>query len=79
MNIADAVSAPRLHHQWLPDVITVERNGFPATTVTALEKMGHRVRLGGEQGTAHSIMVDARGVRHGAADRRDSDAGAVGH
>jgi len=80
MRVADAVSAPRLHHQWLPDVITVERGGLPAETVAALERMGYRVKWGESQGTAHSITVDARtGTRYGAADRRDTDAGAAGY
>lgn len=79
MPVQDAVNAPRLHHQWLPNVITMERSGTPAATVTALEAMGHIVRLGGNQGTAHSIFVNAKGVRQGAADPRDRDAGAIGH
>lgn len=79
MPVQDAVNAPRLHHQWLPNVITMERNGTPPETVKALEAMGHTVRLGGNQGTAHSIFVNAKGVRQGAADPRDRDAGAIGH
>jgi gamma-glutamyltranspeptidase / glutathione hydrolase len=79
MPIEDAVAAPRFHHQWLPDRISVEADGLPAETVTALEAMGHQVRMGGRQGTAHSIQVDvATGVRTGAADPRDRDAGAAG-
>ena len=31
MNVADAVAAPRIHHQWLPDELRVER-GFSADT-----------------------------------------------
>ncbi|MEO7458159.1 MAG: gamma-glutamyltransferase [Gemmatimonadaceae bacterium] len=79
MSIADAVATPRLHHQWLPDVITVERNGYSPETISALEKLGYKVRVGGVQGTAHSIMIGADGMRQGAADRRDSDAGAAGY
>ena len=79
MPVQDAVNAPRLHHQWLPNVITMERAGTPAATVKALEAMGHTVRLGGPQGTAHSIFVSATGRRQGAADPRDRDARAVGH
>ena len=79
MPVQDAVNAPRLHHQWLPNVITMERNGTSPETVKALEAMGHTVRLGGNQGTAHSIFVNAKGVRQGAADPRDRDAGAIGH
>lgn len=78
MPIQDAVNAPRFHHQWLPDVVSFERNGIAAADVTALEGMGYRMRAGGNQGTAHSIMVDAAGVRIGAPDARDADAGAAG-
>ena len=81
MSIQDAVNAPRFHHQWLPDRIDTERNALPASTVAALEAMGHRVRVStGTQGTAHSIQVDARtGRRIGAPDARDTDAGAAGY
>jgi len=80
MPIQQAVNAPRFHHQWLPDVITVEPNGLPAATMKALEGMGHRARFGWPQGTAHSIMIDAKtGARIGAPDPRDTDAGAAGH
>ncbi len=80
MPIQAAVNAPRVHHQWLPNRITIERNGVPAATVSALEKMGHVVQFGGQQGTAHSIMIDTRtNHRVGAPDPRDRDAGAVGY
>lgn len=79
MGIQAAVNAPRFHHQWLPDVIFAEHNGLPSATRVALEAMGYHVRDGGVQGTAHSIFVDARsGMRVGAADPRDADAGAAG-
>lgn len=80
MSLADAVAAPRFHHQWLPDELVVERNGLSPETVSALEAMGYRVRFGGEQGTAHSIRIDPRtGARVGVADPRDADAGASGY
>ena len=80
MGIQDAVNAPRIHHQWLPDRISVEADGLPAATVTALEAMGHTVRMGGQQGTAHSIAIEpGTGMRLGAADPRSPDGGAVGY
>lgn len=80
MPIGDAVNAPRLHHQWLPNTVTVERAGFPDGTLDALRAMEHVVRVGGQQGTAHSIGIDPKTrKRIGAADRRDRDAGASGH
>ncbi|MGV3707301.1 MAG: gamma-glutamyltransferase [Gemmatimonas sp.] len=78
MSIEDAVKAPRFHHQWLPDVVSFERNGITEANVKSLEAMGYRLRAGGNQGTAHSIMVDAKtGARMGAPDARDADAGAA--
>ncbi len=79
MGIQAAVNAPRFHHQWLPDVLFTERDALPAATVASLEAMGYHLRAGGVQGTAHSIFVDASGARVGAADPRDSDAGASGY
>jgi gamma-glutamyltranspeptidase/glutathione hydrolase len=75
MNIQQAVNAPRLHHQWLPDRISIEQDGVTAETAEKLKQMGHTVNVGGRQGTAHSIMIDARGRRLGAPDARDRDAG----
>jgi gamma-glutamyltranspeptidase/glutathione hydrolase len=80
MNIQEAVNAPRLHHQWLPDRIRIEEDGASAYTVERLQAMGHTVQMGGGQGLAHSIMIDPRtGERLGASDPRNPDAGARGH
>jgi gamma-glutamyltranspeptidase/glutathione hydrolase len=80
MSIQDAVNAPRIHHQWLPDRVSIEDDGATPAAVQALEAMGHSVRVGGRQGSAHSLMVDpSTRERVGAADPRDGDAGAVGY
>jgi gamma-glutamyltranspeptidase/glutathione hydrolase len=80
LDIQQAVNAPRFHHQWLPDRLSIESDGASDDVVAKLEAMGHTVRVGGRQGSAHSIMIDAKtGARLGAADPRDSDAGAVGY
>ncbi len=80
MNIQQAVNAPRMHHQWLPDRISIEADGASEEAVRTLEAMGHTIRMGGRQGTAHSVMLDPRtGRRLGAPDPRDADAGAAGH
>jgi gamma-glutamyltranspeptidase/glutathione hydrolase len=71
-----AVSAPRVHHQWLPDVVVVERT-LPAETVRALEARGHTVRIGPPSGPAHSIEATADGWI-GAADGRARGALAAG-
>ena len=80
MGIQDAVAARRFHHQWLPDVLYVERDGLSTDAVSALENAGYRIQSIDGQGTAHSIRIDPlTGARQGAADQRDPDAGAAGH
>ena len=80
MDVAEAVTAPRLHHQWLPDQIRIERDGVSGAIVERLERLGHTVSMRGSQGLAHSIMIDPQtGDRVGAADPRNVDARAVGN
>lgn len=80
MNIQEAVNAGRMHHQWLPDRISIESRGVTDETVEALKAKGHAVRVITRQGAAHSIMIDPRtGERLGAADPRDPDSGAIGY
>jgi gamma-glutamyltranspeptidase/glutathione hydrolase len=67
----DAVNAPRLHHQWLPEHVTFEAEGVPPDTVRALQSMGHEIRVQGSQGSAHSIWIDpSTGEAWGIPDRR---------
>jgi len=73
MNVREAVDAPRMHHQWLPDTVTIERAGAAEDLVAKLRALGHTVREGGAQGDANSILVDAGGTAWGAADTRSAD------
>ncbi len=81
MNIKQAVEAPRLHHQWMPDICNYERMGFTKEVVEALERMGHKLqRRSGSQGDVESIAIDpVTGNRLGASDPRSPDSKAVGH
>jgi gamma-glutamyltranspeptidase / glutathione hydrolase len=45
MNIQEAVNAPRFHHQWLSDQVSVEQ-WFAPDTVKSLERMGHKIEFG---------------------------------
>jgi gamma-glutamyltranspeptidase/glutathione hydrolase len=76
MNVADAVFAPRVHHQWLPDQVLAER-GLTAETVKALEALGHKV-LVGRPGTAVNAIARVGEGWMGAADTRTRGAVAVG-
>ena len=73
LNVRDAVDAPRLHHQWLPDTVQIEKDGVPEDVVEKLRAMGHTVNVGGRQGDANSILIDEHGVAWGANDRRTKD------
>jgi gamma-glutamyltranspeptidase/glutathione hydrolase len=79
MGLRDAVDAARMHHQWLPDEVSLERHTPDAESVAAqLRKMGHTVRVRGGQGDAHSIFVDVRtGAASGANDKRSPDSKAA--
>jgi gamma-glutamyltranspeptidase/glutathione hydrolase len=74
-SIRQAVDAPRLHHQWLPDSTTIEAGKVSPATIAALRARGQAVRISdGEQGDAHSIWVDPKtGIAYGAADHRSAD------
>ncbi|MDH3975482.1 MAG: gamma-glutamyltransferase [Deltaproteobacteria bacterium] len=70
MNIQEAVNAPRVHHQWLPDELRVEK-GLSPDTVKLLEQKGHKVLIKRSMGAASSIMIDNEtGLFYGAADPR---------
>jgi gamma-glutamyltranspeptidase/glutathione hydrolase len=70
-----AVDAPRMHHQWLPDRLSIEENGVTPETLAALKALGHDVRMSGRQGSAQTIWVHPNtGAVYGVADMRSPDA-----
>jgi gamma-glutamyltranspeptidase/glutathione hydrolase len=77
MDVAAAVSAPRLHHQWLPDEVRIER-GFSDATLDTLRAMGHAVKEPMGQTSANSIAVTPQGFA-GAPDPRTRGAAAAGY
>jgi gamma-glutamyltranspeptidase/glutathione hydrolase len=79
MGILEAVDAPRIHHQWLPDEIELEWAPWGQEVLDELERRGHTLEVGGTQGHVHAIRIGEDGTRYGAPDRRDPDAAAVGH
>ena len=68
MNVQDAVDAPRFHHQWKPDRITMER-GFSPDTVQLLQQRGHEVEIVPAVARVFAIVVNG-GWLQGAADGR---------
>ena len=76
MDVASAVAAPRLHHQWLPDEVRIE-HGFPDDVIAALRAKGHTVIESLGYSSANSIAVTPDGL-FGAPDPRTRGAFAAG-
>jgi gamma-glutamyltranspeptidase/glutathione hydrolase len=79
MSLADAMSAPRVHHQALPDSIRVEKGGFGADVLARLRAMGHNVYEGGGIASAASIMRVKGGYEGMDDPRLRGAAGAAGY
>ncbi|MEO7501752.1 MAG: gamma-glutamyltransferase, partial [Gemmatimonadaceae bacterium] len=62
MTLADAMSAPRIHHQALPDILKYEPGGLDAATIKRLNDMGHATAL---QGIAEAEVTAIMRVRGG--------------
>jgi gamma-glutamyltranspeptidase/glutathione hydrolase len=78
--VMEAVTAPRIHHQWLPDEIVHEPNGLSKETIAALRAKGHVVQSRDRtQGDAETIYLDpVSGRKYGAPDPRMADSRAIG-
>jgi len=70
MNPQQAISAPRFHHQWLPDTLYLEEYGISPDTKSILSERGHEITFIPTIGRTHIIFVDEDGVKYGAADPR---------
>jgi gamma-glutamyltranspeptidase / glutathione hydrolase len=68
MNVQDAVDWPRIHHQWLPDQLVMER-GFSPDTIALLKARGHHIRIVNSMGEVAAIEA-GDGWLEGAADPR---------
>jgi len=84
MNLREAIAAPRIHHQWLPDVVKYEAYRFPPDVRDALIGLGHKLGDTSVRGTywgdAEGIMFDPKtGLYLGASDPRSNDSSALGY
>jgi gamma-glutamyltranspeptidase/glutathione hydrolase len=77
MSLADAMAAPRVHHQGLPDSLRVEAGGFTTAVIDSLHAMGYGIGFGNASGTCTAIMRTPDGWA-GIVDPR-SYGGAVGY
>jgi len=67
MDVQAAVDEPRIHHQWMPDVLTLEQS--LQSLIPELSAMGNQVRVVGSQGDAHSILIQ-NGKKYAGVDHR---------
>ena len=78
MPIDEAVAAPRFHHQWLPDEVWYEAEGFDSKFLNALSAYGHKMVKKGTIAKVKAISVTEDGRLHGAGDPRYGDDHAEG-
>lgn len=74
MDAGAAVSASRIHHQWLPDQLRVEPFGLDALTLAELRRRGHTIEQQNPWGNANAISQTSDGWLEGAADPRGEGA-----
>lgn len=79
MNVADAVSAGRFHHQWVPDEVWVEEGLLDSAIIHQLEKMGHHIVSKKVLGAVKAITVRADGKLEGVGDPRKPDDAVAGY
>ena len=80
MTIAESVEAPRIHHQWLPDMTRMERLGISPDSRRLYESLGHTVRETRGIGSAMGVFRDPEtGQLSGAADSRAEDGGVAAY
>ncbi|MFP1935387.1 gamma-glutamyltransferase [Lonsdalea quercina] len=63
MTPQEAVDAPRIHHQWLPDQVYYERRGLSADTLKLLAERGYKMIEQTPWGAAELIMVGLQGIQ----------------
>jgi gamma-glutamyltranspeptidase/glutathione hydrolase len=78
MSLQEALDAPRIHHQWLPDEIFYEPRAFTPEVAAALRRRGHKLTVYERIANVPPIGLDSEGRYTGAADPRDEDV-AVGY
>jgi gamma-glutamyltranspeptidase/glutathione hydrolase len=72
-NMQQAVDSKRFHHQWLPDVVDVEKNALTSDATAILQQKGYKIVDRGPSGRVDAILVSPGGYYEGGADPRGND------
>ena len=75
MDIEHAVNASRFHHQWIPDLIYVEKNAFSKETLDSLKILGHQIKQRSPMGHVNAIHINHKMTT--GADKRGSNSAAI--
>ena len=80
MNIQEAIDAPRVHHQWLPDAVFLEPSALSPQTRSKLEAEGYTLKDQSVWGAADAVLIDgASGTLQGGNDTRRGEGSASGY
>jgi gamma-glutamyltranspeptidase/glutathione hydrolase len=77
MNVAEATLAPRVHHQWMPDTLRIEK-GLSPDTLRLLKQQGYTLSLQPPMGRTQTIQLTPNGL-YGYSDSRDPDGLTLGY
>jgi gamma-glutamyltranspeptidase/glutathione hydrolase len=73
MNAQDAVTVPRFHHQWYPDILFMEA-GFSPDTLALLRARGHHIEIRPSNNDVNMILVDGPWIQGAVDPRREGKA-----
>lgn len=77
MNPHENAATPRIHHQWQPDVLRIEK-GFSPDTLQILERLGYDIELKASMGKTQTIQINESGLS-GYSDPRNPDGATLGY
>ena len=80
MNINEAISHKRIHHQWMPDITYLEEGVLSGDLKLLYENMGHKTEMVNRFGDEMGIVVDKKNnTLYGACDPHSRDGLAIGY
>lgn len=77
MNPAENAATARMHHQWQPDILRIEK-GFSPDTVNLLKQLGYQVEVRASMGKTQTLQIE-NGTIYGYSDPRNPDGSAMGY